>query len=72
MQNLEFDVVLTPVSPMALNRLENCLAGASQTNYKVSIPNFTPLKSILSFCKLLYFVKASRTNSSTLDGFLLP
>ena len=34
--------------------------------------NFTPLSSILSFCKLLYFVKNTRTNSSTLDGFLLP
>ena len=54
-----------------LIHISNCLAGASQTNCKLSISNFTPLSSILSFCKLLYFVKNMRTNSSTLDGFLL-
>ena len=58
--------------PYLLIDFSNCLAGASKTNYKVSIPNFTPLNSTLSFCKLLYFVKSSMTISSTLDGFLLP
>ena len=77
-------IVMIHAKPLILHRLQcqyllwllidfsNCLAGTSQTNWKVSIPIFTPLNSILSFCKLLHFVKNSRTISSTLDGFLLP
>ena len=55
-----------------LKDINKCVARGSQTNDKISIPNFTPQNSPSSFCKFLYLVKNSRTNSFTLDHFLLP